>query len=355
MKFSVTLLLALILGIVSSAAFSRSPAWSHEYLGYPPQWYASDEAAGIANNVLKYQSAEGAWPKNHDLTSPATPQAIAQTVADGEANTIDNNATTVPMRFIALMFQATDDARYKTSFDRGLDYLFAAQYANGGWPQFFPLREGYYSHITYNDDAMANVMFLLRDVAGGQAPYSFVDQHRRALAADAVKRGMDCILKTQLREDGQLTAWSAQYDEVTLAPAWARNFEPPTLSGQESVAIVRFLMQIPHPSPDQVAAIEGAVAWFKAVAIYGLRYERIHDADGKNDAIVVTDSTAGPIWARFYEIGTNRPVFTGRDKVIRYELDQIEQERRGGYAYYGTWPAQLLSEDFPEWQADQFE
>lgn len=341
-------------GGLSAGKSSDAKNWGYSYLEYPPQWYASDEAVKIANNVLKYQSEAGAWPKNLDLTAAVTAQELAQILVSGKANTIDNNATTVPMRFIALMVQATGDEKYKASFARGLDYLFAAQYANGGWPQFYPLRpDGYFSHITYNDNAMMNVMTLLRDVATGKAPYTFVDEGRIAKATEAVQRGIDCILKTQVRQDGRLTVWAAQHDEVTLAPAWARAYEPPSLSGQESVAIVRFLMEIEKPTPDQAAAIEGAMAWFKTVAIYGWRYQRTVDADGQVDTAVVADPDAGPLWARFYELETNRPLFLGRDSVYKYSLNQVEQERRGGYAYFGSWPESMLTTDYPRWKDRQ--
>ena len=94
------------------------------------------------------------------------------------------------MQFLARMVHATGDARYRAAFDRGVDYLLAAQYPNGGWPQFFPLREGYYSHITFNDNAMISVLTVLREAAAGKPPYAFVDerpphegQRRRARAA----------------------------------------------------------------------------------------------------------------------------------------------------------------------------
>ena len=57
-----------------------------------------------------------------------------------------------------------------------------------------------------------------------------------------------------------------------------------------------------------------------------------------------------PLWARFYELGTNRPIFLGRDSVVRYAFAEIELERRIGYSYYGTWPATLLSRDYPDWR-----
>ncbi|MCB0564485.1 MAG: hypothetical protein KDD01_08940, partial [Phaeodactylibacter sp.] len=147
-----------------------------------------------------------------------------------------------------------------------------------------------------------------------------------------------------------LTAWCAQYDEKTLQPAWARNFEPPSLSGDESVDIVDFLMEIKNPKPEIIAAIEGAMAWFDAVQISGLRYHRGIAADGQRDGWTEPDPSAEPLWARFYEIGTNRPIFVGRDKVIHYSFDEIERERRAGYSYYGDWPTKLLDRDYPKWR-----
>ena len=225
---------------------------------------------------------------------------------------------------------------------RGLDYLLASQYPNGGFPQFFPLREGYYSRITFNDNAMINVLTVLRDAAAGRAPYTFVDEARRIKARAAVERGLDIILRTQVKQDGRLTAWCAQHDEKTLAPAWGRAYEPPSLSGSESAGIVRFLMAIERPTPAVTAAIDGAVAWFRGVAIRGVRVEEFTGPDGRKDRRVVADASAPLLWARFYELGTNRPIFLGRDSVVRYAFGEIEAERRNGYAYYGTWPAALL-------------
>jgi PelA/Pel-15E family pectate lyase len=324
--------------------------WGADVVRQTPEWYRSAEARAMADSVLRYQSSAGAWPKNTDLTV-APPSAAFLADADALTNTIDNDATTLPMRFLALMVRATGEARYRSAFERGLDYLLAAQYPNGGWPQFFPLRQGYYSRITYNDNAMVNVLTVLRDAAAGQPPYAFVDQARRGRAESAVARGIDIILRTQVRQAGTLTAWCAQHDEQTLEPAWARNYEPPTLSGHESVGIVRFLMGIEQPTPRIVAAVQGAADWLKAVAISGLRLEEFTAADGRRDRRVVADPTAPLLWARFYELGTNRPVFTGRDKVIRYALSEIEHERRNGYAYYGTWPATLLDDEYPRWRA----
>ena len=55
--------------------------------------------------------------------------------------------------------------------------------------------------------------------------------------------------------------------------------------------------------------------------------------------------------ADMHEFLATHPVFTGRDKVIRYDFNAIERERRTGYNYYGDWPAKLLAKDYPRWRA----
>lgn len=67
----------------------------------------------------------------------------------------------------------------------GLDYLLAAQYPNGGWPQFYPLRSDYSRHITFNDDAMTDVLALLEDVANARA-LPFAEDAHRLRAAKAI-------------------------------------------------------------------------------------------------------------------------------------------------------------------------
>ena len=333
-----------LLASCAAAPSFAAMRWGGEMLRQSPEWYASAEARSAADAVMTYQSPEGGWQKNSNLLEPpAKPDAF-------EHPTIDNGATTTPMRFLALVAHATGEAKYRRAFERGLDYLFAAQYPNGGWPQFYPLREGYYSRITYNDNAMVNVLTLLRDVAAGDAPYGFVDQRRREKAEGAVQRGVDIILRTQIRQNGSLTGWCAQHDEGTLKPAWARAYEPPSLSGGETVGIVRFLMSVEQPTPQIVAAIEGAVDWLRSVAISGIRVNRIRRPDGRTERVLVEDPDAAPVWARFYELVTDRPLYLDRDSVYRYDFSEIGYERRSGYSYHGDWPASLLSEDYPRWR-----
>ena len=271
--------------------------------------------------------------------------------------TIDNRATYTQIRFLGKMITEslkkktppTNFPNYKEAFNKGLDYLFSAQYENGGFPQFFPLKKGYYTHITFNDDAMIGVLRLFRDVAKKKEDFLFVDEERRLKAEKAVEKAIPLILKLQVEVNGKKTVWAAQYDENSLKPADARAFEPASLTAGESVSIVRFLMLDANPSPEKIDAIESAVEWYRKNKIEGFRWARINtDAGWKHS--LVKDTTAEPIWARFYEIETMKPIFIGRDAVIRYDVMEIEAERRNGYAWYVSAPNELLEKDYPKWK-----
>jgi PelA/Pel-15E family pectate lyase len=342
-----------------SASLHELVSWRNA-MRQPAAWYGGAEAARIAENLLLYQRDVGGWDKNIDMAlalGPTERAEIEKQKRDPEAHsTIDNDATYTQMRYLARVYTATKDTatkdpRFEAAFRRGLDYLLKAQYPNGGWPQFYPLRNGYWSHITYNDDAMVGVLELLRDVVERKPEYAFLGDGERTRAQQAIDKAVECILKTQVVQEGKLTVWCAQHDERTLAPAKARAYELPSLSGSESVGVVQFLMGIDRPSPDVVRAIEGAVAWFRANQIKGIRVTPL-PAPGTPkgfDNTVVADPAAPPLWARFYELGTNRPIFCGRDSAVKYSMAEIEYERRNGYRYYVDRPTKLLDAAYPEW------
>ena len=313
----------------------------------PDEWYASAEALRIADIVLLFQRESGGWPKNIDMGKPLDDNDRRNLLRQRKKNdsTIDNGATYTQLSFLARVYTAQKHERHREAFFKGTDYLLKAQYPNGGWPQFYPNLSGYYRYITFNDDAMIGVMKLLRDVAAATPVYAFVDEARRIASMRAVEKGIECILKTQVVVNGRRTVWCAQHDEVTFAPAGARNFEAISLSGGESVGIVRFLMSIKDPSLAVVEAIEAAIAWFEQTQLKGIKW-----IEKNNDRVVVKDPEGGSIWARFYEIGSNRPIFVGRDGVVKYSVAEIEHERRTGYAWYVEEPAKLLTKEYPGWK-----
>src|SRR6185503_4205608 len=106
-------------------------------------------------------------------------------------------------------------------------------------------------------------------------------------------------------------------------------------------------------SPEVIRSITAAVAWFESAKIPGIKVVEVEAKDtpkGKDKA-VVKDASAKPMWARVYDIETNRPIFAGRDGIKKDSLAEIEYERRNGYAWLGYWPERLIAEEYPAWKA----
>ncbi|WP_084625574.1 pectate lyase [Salinimicrobium xinjiangense] len=339
---------------VGEVEYSEKVPWRRA-LRQDEQWYGSKEAQRIADNVLLYQHHNGGWYKNNDMSTELSPQEkeeLRRLSGVDAGTTIDNGATHTQLRYLAKVYKATGKEEYKKAFLKGIDFLLEAQYPNGGWPQFYPLKKGYYEHITYNDGAMVGVMRLLRDIAKNKEPYTFVDADRKKKARKAVDKGLEIILATQVKVDGKRTVWGAQHDKKTLQPAKARAYELASLSGKESAEIVRYLMEIENPSEEVKRSIRSAMQWFEEAKVMGKRVEWIKGPDlpDGRDRILVEDPDGGPLWGRFTEIGTNRPMFIGRDGVVKYNLDEIEHERRTNYSYIDNYAEDLLNIEYPEWE-----
>jgi pectate lyase len=323
-------------------------AGTHDLLKKPDAWFATDEAKTVAANILSWQSDYGGWPKNFDLTEK--PFGGEKVDLTGELKPIfDNGATTDEARFMARMFRATREPRYLHAVEDAIDYVLIAQYPTGGWPQFYPPDTQYHRHITFNDDAMVRIMLLLREVAEAES-FDVLDAGRRSAARSAFQRGIECILKCQIEVNGQRTAWCAQHDELDLSPRPARKFELKSLSGAESVKIVRLLMSLERPSPEVVRAIESAIAWFESARIEGWRVVEHPEENGAGRNFeAIKDPAAPPLWARFYDIATNRPLWSDMDSVPRLGMENAGWARHG-YAWTGTWPQALLEKDLPAWK-----
>lgn len=334
----------------SSAGFKTMP------LNRPAAWYAADEARHVADVIVSYQTPAGGWSKNtardgalrqpgqHYVAGHA--QAAPDDVPWGWVGTFDNDATTTELRFLARVIQAAPaSARaYQASFERGLQYIFDAQYPNGGWPQVYPLQGGYHDAITYNDDAMVDIIKLLSAVASGKDEFAFVPAGVRQQAAEAGQRALACVLASQVRIGGRLTAWAQQYDPVSLRPAGARNFEPDALSSAESSGLLMFLMQLEQPTPEVIAAVDAGVAWLQATALRDQLWQ--HTPQG---SMLVTQAGAPPLWARYTSLDTGKPVFGDRDRTLHDDVKEISAERRDGYAWYVTSGQKVLAA-YPRWQ-----
>ena len=313
-----------------NVADCKEPDWKG-YAAKSDEWYRSEPGMQVARNVLSHQSPVGDWPKNGDTATD--PYVGDRSKIRG---TFDNGATVNEIRFLARAYQATGTRECRDGVLAAIDLIVKGQYPTGGWPQSSPPGKGYARFITFNDNTMVNLMTVMREVATSNR-FEFVDHDRVGAAEKAFDAGINCILKCQVIVDGTKTVWCAQHDEVTLEPRPARSFELVSLSGAESVGILTLLMSLERPDARVVESVNAGVSWFEQVKLTGIRQSIVNE-----DKVIVADLNAPPLWARFSEIGTNRPFFSGRDGVKKYSLAEIETERRNGYAWYGNWGEELI-------------
>ncbi|TVR47646.1 MAG: pectate lyase [Puniceicoccaceae bacterium] len=326
--------------------------WERRYAGRDYPRHSLAEPAAIAENLLAFQNADGGWPKDLDylrILFPHEREALRRVGAG--PSTLDNDATTTHLAYLAALYQRTGDTRYRRAAERGLDWIFLTQRESGGW------RGADVDAITFNDDLMAHVMHLLHDIEQSADYLAWLDGTRRGRASAALTRALACVLRSQVEIEGRLTAWGQQHSHETFEPVEARSYELPGLTANESVGVVRYLMRLEDPGDAIIASIEAAVHWLHDARLEGIRIDwvpiepvrfRWHTA--RSQPVVIEDPQADPVWARYYEIDTGRPFFADRDGVKVYALEEVGLERQTGYAWYGTWPASLLEHDYPAWR-----
>lgn len=311
---------------------------------------AASGLAGDLNNaimkaeyLLSWQMDHGGWTKAmpYDRAWNGVEKKSSQLGADGvtELGTIDNNATINELRFISQVYRASGDERFKESVRNGVGFLLAMQYETGGWPHVYPKRGNYSDYVTFNDNSMINVLDLFDEIVNKRYPFDtdLIDAETVALLKQAREKAIGYILKSQIEVDGQLTAWCAQHDPFTYEPMLARAYEHPSISGSESVGIVRYLVSYPDQTAEIKRAVESALQWFDEVKLEGIRY-----VSSDPNGIYFVQEPGAVSWYRFYEIGTNKGIFSGRDGIVKYSIQEIEQERRDGYSWGGSYADKLL-------------
>ncbi|MBR4846447.1 MAG: pectate lyase, partial [Bacteroidaceae bacterium] len=334
--------------------------------GMDDAWYKSREARTVADSVLAYQFPSGGWAKNQSWHQKPDAKVWAERMLirnqmkseSGVGATIDNMSTTLEMLFLAKMYKATNRKIYREAFMRGFEYLLDAQYDNGGWPQYYPLKKShknapdYSVHITYNDNAMSNVIKLMRDVAeGDKAPYDALklSESDKTRAKEAYDKAIQCIVNTQIRKNGRPTVWCQQHHYETLQPVQARAYEFPSFTAEgETADLVKLLMGVKDPSPAVMNAVECAVEWLRNHAIQGFRHEYFKDAEGNWDRRLVPDANAPLLWARNYDLETEKPYYGDRDGKKHDDYAEISRERRMGYSWLGT-DVQSVLDMYPAW------
>ncbi len=314
--------------LTASAAADDYP-WS-TYLKKSSDWFGSSEAIGVADDCIRYQiQNEGGWRKG---------MATEQT-GDWAHSTVDNDATTSQIRILMRVYAKTGQQKYFDCAMRGVECLFKLQYSNGGYMQVLNTPGTYHAHITLNDGAYVHILEIMKEMSTKTGDFTAVSDSYAQRAKQSLEAAIDCLLKMQITVNGVKTAWCQQHDENTLAPAKARAYELPSVCTSESAGVVTFLYKYAQETGrgDIAAAVNAAIAWFKQVALYNIEWVSQGD-----DKVVVQKQGAGPIWARFYDIDRQIPLFSDRDSSVHYNVAEISQERRTGYAWYGNWGKNVI-------------
>lgn len=224
--------------------------------------------------------------------------------------TLDDDTTQAALRFLMKLDTVLkqQDQKIHEAVEYALAALLRAQYPNGAWPQRysefpspedFPIKrasypetwpreypkEDYRSYYTFNDDTLADLidtMFLAEQL---------YDEPRYGAAA---RKAGDFILLAQMPEPQP--AWAQQYN-ADMHPAWARRFEPASVTGGESQGVIRILLTLHRHTHDDkyLAPVKKALDYL----------ERSQLPDGR--------------LARFYELKTNRPLYFTKEYVLTYD------------------------------------
>ena len=307
----------------------------------------------LAEKMMVYQLPNGGWGKHMsnkkevDYNKKIDPKLLKIIKArDNNLATIDNNATSKEINGLINAYSTTKNPAYLKAAEKGIEYLLSMQYENGGFPQYFPNSAIYRKQVTYNDNAMINVMTILYNISEGKEGFDAVSSQLKEKSKVAVQKGIDCILKTQILQNGKLSIWADQYNEVTLVPEKARAFEPMSLATGESVNIVKFLMMQPV-TPEIEKSIRSAIQWFKESKIDGYTYNVSRESEKAIRTLSKKEGSA--VWARFYDIPTNKPVFGDRDGSVKFNYEDVSEERRMGYSWYNEAGTKLIENEFPKW------
>ena len=353
----------ILFSMISTSYAEEQFVWNK--FNYSLDRYRQEDALKIADIIVALQRPTGGWGKNiqpdknyskEELLKLTVAEKINSAIHDKYQNegqyshktsTLDNGATHQHIRYLLRIDGATGNQKYYDATVKGLNYLLQAQTDSGGWPQNYPNQSSYGGHVTFNDHAMYGAMTALSEAA--EENYITLPPEMQMPVKKAIERGVDYIINAQIIVEGKKTAWCQQHNRETYAPERGRIYELPSISALESVNLVKILMQFDNPDGVIKDSIVSAIQWFEASKIEGIKIIKVYDKKyetsktiyikedphskkhkayrfkGRGYDKIVAKSEGRPIWARFYDIDTQLPIFAGWDgeKKIFSRTDRL--------------------------------
>jgi Pectic acid lyase len=298
---------------------------------------ATDAALAVAYGQLQ----SGGWTNSVDF-DPKSPNTAAYRNGKGRGknnSSLDDGQTQSALR---LMIHVDKALAFKNesihdSATIGLDALLNAQYPNGGFPQVWeapvepqPIVKANYPEYDWRTEGRIKNywdMYTLNDNVTGYVADTLLDAatiYDDKRFADALRKLGDFLLLAQMPEPQP--GWAQQYN-YAMQPIWARKFEPPGVSGDETQEVLETLLKIHHVTKDRkyLEPMPRALAWLKRSAL----------ADGQV--------------ARYYELRSNRPLYMSR-RGEEYSLTYDDSDLP---SHYGWKTASRVQEIEQKYQAVQ--
>ena len=321
----------------------------------------------LADNVISWQLDNGGFYK-HKLSVYSNPWDGESAKskwhgkvinADGTETkipigTIDNDATVRELMFLADVYQRSGEEKYRTATRKAFDFLIEMQFSKGGFPQVYPARSGtlYSNYVTYNDNAMVRVMYMLDKAREANWPFNgdVLTNEQRSAAKKATKKGIKYTRRAQIFTNGERTLWCGQHDPENYDPLGARSYELPGRDAKASALIIAYLMTQPQTA-DIKEVVESGLAFYRKPDTYKTDTKYIKRSKSSTDDTYnpFQPKTGTTTWYRFYELDSDIPFFSGRlptDKIPgngkQYDIMDVEPERRYGYEWGGSYGTKLL-------------
>ncbi|HSG73088.1 MAG TPA: pectate lyase, partial [Planctomycetaceae bacterium] len=287
--------------------------------------YYLDAATDAAEALVYGQISTGGWTNCIDF-NPRGNKVAQYRNGKGRGRTtssLDDGQTQSAIRFLVLTDEALQfkNKKIRESVKIAFDALLAAQFPNGGFPQIWdgtkvpdpPVLKANYPKYDWRTEGRIKEywhMYTLNDNVTGYVTQTLLEAYRvykddRYLTA--TKRLGDFLILAQMPDPQP--GWAQQYN-YDMQPIWARKFEPPGISGDETQETIETLMTISEATGDKkyLAPIPAALAWLKRSLL----------PDGR--------------LARYYELQTNKPLYMFRNGDV-YKLTYDDSNLPGHYGW----------------------
>ena len=269
-----------------------------------------EAASAVADALIWGQLVAGGWHYIVDFLGESEYRyrhEVPDDPTDRNTCTFDDDVSQHAIRLMMAVDGVLNCDPYTDAVNYALDFMMESQFPNGAWPQRYPLVGDYPKHYsdyyTFNDNAINDCIDVMMEA------YTRYGDERYLESAE---RGGDFIILSQI--DQPQAGWAQQY-YWNLTPAWARDFEPPAVCSKVTSNNIKTLLELYLLTGNEayLEPIPAAVEWL-------------------NNSMIDEN-----LWARFYELGTNIPIYCDRDRKLTYNLSELGEERRHGYGWQGRY------------------